>query len=604
MKGMDEKMIKKIISSYYNMTFDRKMRFFLTVVIFLSSMVILMVSTWSAVSSITRQSRKMAEEQVKTLTNSFENELSTYKTMTIALQINSSIQDYLSFNDKKDEDYSSKATEAFNIINNTMNMNDEINFIGVVNNKFSDFLYKGDLSLSLSKFDKVYEKDFKIAMPALSGTMRINYNNAYFDGEMYTLNIYQPIYSTTSMINEEGLLVLNIDNNLLNQLNIREKGDLNTDIYLMDTTGKVLTASERHKREAIIENIRFFKGTGGTFSRSGYLYIYQKINAWNYFVVSQIPLVELYGSSLRTMFVLAGVIFAMTIIALLLSRTMIRKSYEPMEKVISKMDCVSAGKINVRINSENMPPDFKTLALGFNEMMDEIMKLMEEVKLEQHQLEQIKFNALQSQIQPHFLYNTLDCIHWQAIVQGNKEVSVLVKALAQYYRICLSKGKDIITLKEEIEHIRNYLVIQNMRYDNIIEAEIAIDEELLSVQLPKMTLQPLVENSIYHGLKAKDGMKGKITVSARISEDKVFIIIEDTGTGMSKEEIDEMNASITQYDDSFGYGVRNVNRRIELIYGAQYGLHYKQNDTGGVTVEITLPTNHEPEYKEILSCAK
>lgn len=573
-------------------------------VIFLSSMVILMVSTWSAVSSITRQSRKMAEEQVKTLTNSFENELSTYKTMAIALQINSAIQDYLSFNDKKDEDYSAKATEAFNIINNTMNMNNEINFIGVVNNKFSDFLYKGDLSLSLSKFDKVYEKDFKIAMPALSGTMRINYNNAYFDGEMYTLNIYQPIYSTTSMINEEGLLVLNIDNNLLNQLNIREKGDLNTDIYLMDTTGKVLTASERHEREAIIENIRFFKGTSGTFSRSGYLYIYQKINAWNYFVVSQIPLVELYGSSLRTMFVLAGVIFAMTIIALLLSRTMIRKSYEPMEKVISKMDCVSAGKINVRINSENMPPDFKTLALGFNEMMDEIMKLMEEVKLEQHQLEQIKFNALQSQIQPHFLYNTLDCIHWQAIVQGNKEVSVLVKALAQYYRICLSKGKDIITLKEEIEHIRNYLVIQNMRYDNIIEAEIAIDEELLNVQLPKMTLQPLVENSIYHGLKAKDGMKGKIMVSARISEDKVFIIIEDTGTGMSKEEIDEMNASITQYDDSFGYGVRNVNRRIELIYGAQYGLHYKQNDTGGVTVEITLPANHEPGYKEILSCAK
>ena len=599
-----QKKIQKLITFYYNQTFDRKMRLFLSVVILLTTTIILLVSTWSSVSAITRQSRQMAEEQITTLGNSFVSELGTYKTMAIALQINSSIQEYLRFENKTDDAYSGTATEAFQIINNTMNMNDEINFIAVVNNKFSDFLYKGDVSLSISDFAAVYDGDFQSAMLASTGTMRLNFNNAYYSGEKYTLNIYQPIYSTTNMIHEEGLLVINIDNNLLNQLNVRDERDLKTDIYLIDVSGKVLTASKRHERDAIVENIKYFDKEKGSFSRSGYLYIYQKIEGWNYFLVSQIPLVELYRSSLKTMFILAGVILAMTFVALILSKMMIQKLYQPLEKVISKMDSVSAGKIDTRINTENMPPDFTKLASGFNVMMDEIMKLMEEVKMEQHQLEQIKFNALQSQIQPHFLYNTLDCIHWQAIAQGNKEVSVMVKALAQYYRICLSKGKDIIPLQEELEHIKSYLVIQNMRYDNIIEAQIEVDDSYLCIQIPKMTLQPLVENSIYHGLKAKEGMKGSIHVSAKKTGEEVYILIEDTGTGMSEEAIEEMNSSITEYDDSFGYGVRNVNRRIQLLFGQKYGLRFQRNPVGGVTVEIHLPFECEIEYKEILSCVK
>jgi two-component system sensor histidine kinase YesM len=115
-----------------------------------------------------------------------------------------------------------------------------------------------------------------------------------------------------------------------------------------------------------------------------------------------------------------------------------------------------------------------------------------------------------------------------------------------------------------------------------------------------MTLQPLVENSIYHGLKAKEGKYGKLTVSAQERNGDVYIIVEDSGTGMTQKEIDEMNASISEYDDSVGYGVRNVNKRIELMYGKIYGLFYIRNEQGGVTVEIHLPMNEPIDYKEIL----
>lgn len=222
-------------------------------------------------------------------------------------------------------------------------------------------------------------------------------------------------------------------------------------------------------------------------------------------------------------------------------------------------------------------------------MMEKIICLMEQVKEEQRQMDQIRFEALQSQIQPHFLYNTLDCIHWQAAIDGNREISNLVKALASYYRICLSKGREVITLMEELDHIRNYLYIQQMRYGDILTYEIEDPKELGNTRIPKLTLQPLVENSIYHGIKVKDGKQGHVTIRAEKSLSDTKIIVEDSGNGMAEEQILQMNRYISEYDEEMGYGVRNVNRRIELLYGENYGLYYKSNTSGGITVEILIP---------------
>lgn len=175
------------------------------------------------------------------------------------------------------------------------------------------------------------------------------------------------------------------------------------------------------------------------------------------------------------------------------------------------------------------------------------------------------------------------------MADGNKEISTLVMALAKYYRICLSKGHDVISLGLEIEHIKNYLIIQNMRYDNIIGSEFQVDDTCKDAMVPKLTLQPLVENSIYHGIKVKEGRKGSVFLKAVRKENTVLITLEDTGSGMTQSQIDAMNQQLSEYDESFGYGVRNVNKRIELLYGKDYGLYYLRNEFGGVTVEIQLP---------------
>lgn len=271
-----------------------------------------------------------------------------------------------------------------------------------------------------------------------------------------------------------------------------------------------------------------------------------------------------------------------------------------MNRVVITMEGVSEGKLDERIDMTSMDADSRKLAEGFNSMMDRIDMLMEQVKLEQHQLEQISFNALYAQIKPHFLYNTLECIHWQAVADGNKEISVMVKAMAQYYRVCLSRGKELIALEQELEHIRSYLVIQNMRYDNIIDLEDGIPEGFYSVKIPKMTLQPLVENAIYHGIRIKEGGKGKIILKIQRKGEDVYLYLQDSGSGMTQREIDEMNQSLSQYDETFGYGVRNVNKRIELMFGKGYGLCYFRNEHGGVTVEIHLPFDVAAEDKGVM----
>lgn len=165
----------------------------------------------------------------------------------------------------------------------------------------------------------------------------------------------------------------------------------------------------------------------------------------------------------------------------------------------------------------------------------------------------------------------------------------MVKALAQYYRICLSEGKDIIPLRMELEHVRNYLIIQNMRYGNIITLVEKVPEAYMSMMIPKLTLQPLVENSIYHGIRIKEGVTGTVVIEIVEKENAVLLTVKDDGGGMEPERIAYINQNISDMERDVGYGISNINKRIELMYGEQYGLRFRQDEGKGVCVEIKLP---------------
>ncbi len=213
-----------------------------------------------------------------------------------------------------------------------------------------------------------------------------------------------------------------------------------------------------------------------------------------------------------------------------------------------------------------------------------------QVRAEQERLRRAEFELLQAQINPHFLYNTLDAIVWSAESKDEEQVIRMTRSLSDFFRASLSKGRDYISIKDEILHVRSYLEIQQIRYQDILSYEISIDDRYLDAMIPKMTLQPVVENAIYHGIKNKRG-GGRITISAQDDEKGFVIRIEDNGKGMSPERLEKVRDGLINKAPAENgiYGLYNVNERIQLHFGKEYGLTIQSEYDKGTVVSVLLP---------------
>ena len=261
----------------------------------------------------------------------------------------------------------------------------------------------------------------------------------------------------------------------------------------------------------------------------------------------------------------------------------------PITELVEVTQQVSQGNLQVR-SHVNTGVEAKQLSESLNTMIDKINALLEQVKKEQIRIRKAEFELLQAQINPHFLYNTLDTIIWLAESDEQKQVVHMVESLSDFFRTSLNQGKDIISIKEEIQHVRSYLEIQQMRYQDILEYEIDVPEEFYQNTIPKITVQPLVENALYHGIKNKRG-KGKITVRG-YREGSFFILeVQDNGIGMQPERLEQVRNALVhkQFVESKVYGLYNVNERIRLNCGEEYGLRISSTYQEGTTVKIFLP---------------
>ena len=229
------------------------------------------------------------------------------------------------------------------------------------------------------------------------------------------------------------------------------------------------------------------------------------------------------------------------------------------------------------------------LAAGFNEMTGRNRELVELLLEEKKRQEQLKLSLLQSQIKPHFLYNTLDTIYCLVLMGKKEEAGRMTKLLSDYYRHVLSNGMDWVLLFEEIKYTSNYLQIQSIRYNDILDFEICVEEEVENIKIPKLTLQPLVENAIYHGIKPLD-RKGHIRVLVKQKEDIVYLRVQDDGVGLSGERFWEVLQKGAQSGDSFG--LRNVAERLHLYYGERCALELEER-AQGTTILICIQTAAE-----------
>ncbi|WP_226669569.1 sensor histidine kinase [Metabacillus litoralis] len=333
--------------------------------------------------------------------------------------------------------------------------------------------------------------------------------------------------------------------------------------------------------------------SSGFFTDSSTFHVFKTSDITGWKVIRSVPLTIMTKEaneikSLIFLSVASSIIFTIGLYYFITS-----KLIRPLHNLSEKMKEASLGDLDTKISQEGTD-EIAELGNSFNMMITKIKSLVYKSVNEQKQLKMAELRTMQAQINPHFLYNTLETIIWMAEAKKTPQVIDMTKSLSHFFRISLSKGKDVISLEDEIDHIRNYLMIQKMRYQDILDVTFHLNNDILSYSIVKLTLQPLVENAIYHGVKNKRG-KGFVRIKADFTpEGYICIDVIDNGIGIEEEKLEHIRAQLAKgipfEKDNGGFGMVNVHQRISLHYGEPFGLKINSWYGSGTRVSLIIPS--------------
>ncbi|MCE5286156.1 MAG: sensor histidine kinase [Pelosinus sp.] len=389
----------------------------------------------------------------------------------------------------------------------------------------------------------------------------------------------------------KGVILIDLRLDIIKKITEDIKLGKNGFIYITDANGGIVYAPVnpivyRIKAEGLDDALSSVIKKIGQ-ARYQIIYEQSKYTKWKTIGVFSVEETEEEIARIRIIFF--GIGLLTLVLAFMAAMYFTSSIAKPLSKLRSLMKQAEEGDLTVQFKSR-YNDEIGQLGNSFNNMIREISKLIELVYTEQKSKREAELKTLQAQIKPHFLYNTLDTIHWMAQAHGADDIEEVVGALANLFRIGLSKGKEMITVGEELKHIKSYLIIQKARYEDKLDYAVEFDEDILHYSVIKLLLQPLVENAIYHGLNAKRG-GGKLVIIAKKRNNQLYFSVTDNGNGITPEKIQEINEMLLKKKspENLGYGVFNVNERIRLVFGDEYGLIFHSVYGEGTTVEIWHP---------------
>lgn len=375
--------------------------------------------------------------------------------------------------------------------------------------------------------------------------------------------------------------------------------------YLTDEQQRLITATDAELYESLSQQGIPETGYSDTWELltiggERYYLLQRYIPQARWTLVSLIPQKDVAAQSKY----LNGIVIFLTLLilgAIVLVAYLLSNSYTArLHNLNTMIQKVRAGELTVPRYQDTADDELTELFRSFSEMTDSLQKLMRQQYRSGKAVKSAELRALQAQINPHFLYNTLDLINWEAFEHDAPEISEIAQNLARFYRISLNKGRPVVTIREELEHVSAYVSIENRHFDGSISLAINVPEEIQALGCINIILQPFVENSIMHGI-AQDPSCGRcsIRVSARQEDGDILFTIEDDGPGMTPEQIDAIFEKNTTQRTS-GYGVKNIQSRIRLSFGEDYGVTYDTTRKTGTAVFVRIPALTPEELEKRL----
>ncbi|AGX44601.1 sensor histidine kinase [Clostridium saccharobutylicum] len=384
-----------------------------------------------------------------------------------------------------------------------------------------------------------------------------------------------------------GILIINMDENVFHNLSLKLSNQYGTKVVIQNEKNELVTGEDvDHEMLNAIEKVDY------TDSKMGFLE--ERIHGKDYIVSNlkasdynwKLTTIALYSESLQqTKFTNYFLIcFSIINFLLIIIGSMIISKFitRPLKKLSQSMKEIEGGEFNI-VNIKTYNDEVGELKKGYNIAISQINLLLNKIHEEEKIKRQTELNLLMSQIKPHFLYNTFDTINSLALLGENKIIYKMIKALGKFYRTSLNNGKDIITVKEELNTVKSYLIIQNIRYQDMIETEYDLDPRCDDFRIIKLVLQPLVENAIYHGIRNSKN-KGKIKISTFQEEEKVLLTLEDNGAGMDESQVRNITENRTT-----GIGVRATKERLRVFYGNEHEFIVESKKNVGTKITIKIP---------------
>lgn len=399
-------------------------------------------------------------------------------------------------------------------------------------------------------------------------------------------------------LKEYGYLLIDLEEVILEQAYGELKDSENTEVLICDAEGNIISHTDKSKIGGSIQTEPYAEAALADKNGHDYILyqsdidkvaIYSTIenNGWK--LIKTIPTDYMYGElyQIQRYLIVGGIIYSIIIILYFLFFSF--RYTEPMMKMMSVIKRVEQGDLTARTEVKSSD-EVGQLGHSLNNMIAEMQNLINQLIREEQEKKEVELEALHAQINPHFLYNTLNTIKWMAKIQGNNSVSKAITALVKLLRISTNLGRDMILLEEEIDYVKNYIVIQKLRFNKSMHIDYLVDEDCLNLLVPKLILQPIVENSIIYGME--DGSQElHIKISAQQSAGQLTIQVQDDGPGIDPEVLKTILSNDSSKSKFSKVGLNNVNQRIKLYFGGDYGLELETEAGKGTSVVVNLPAN-------------
>lgn len=564
-------------------------------------LIIIFTVTVSTLLTYKKSSEIIEKQTIDSTKQSFEQasnfisyKLNNVKDVSSMLFMNKEIQNILS---KNPESYPLKdQIDDFNkltdILLSMQNSREIYNIRLYVSN---DYIYSKSGNKILSEKEISGEEWYVIA---LNNNGSISWRSTY-EYDFKDVREKQNLISIVRTINSEGfhgkhLGVISIDileksiYEIVKQVGLTTSGE----VFLVDDEGKVISSNgktplgtdiSKEKYYSEIQNIKEGYRKFNLTNEASIVY-HKHIENTNWRLVSIIPVREMLKDTNQISRYMIIVVMLITLVAAIVAYYISRGITKRIRQLIKNMRKIEKENwdVNIVVDSTDEIGDLQN---NFNHMIDNMRILIEEKYEAEIKKKSAELRALQAQINPHFLYNILDMICWMSLKYGADDIVYIVSSLAKFFRLSLSDGKDIVPIEDEISHVKMYLDIQMKRFPDGVEGIIDVSQDVSKYSTVKLILQPIVENAIIHGIQESDNKKGYVKIVGKREGDLIVFTIEDNGKGMEEATI---NALVSDKND-LGYGVKNVNERIKLYFGKEFGLTYHSELNKGTVVTITFP---------------